>query len=261
MKCAILLPVYNNAPTLKRTFESLANQTYQDFRIIAINDGSTDDTSDLFRKWQQRFGRERLVIITNEKNIGLTRALNLGLGQITEPYTARIDADDWWHPEKLKQQIAYLDTHPACGIVGTWYENHGRHGIREIRLPETDTIIRASIFKQNPFAHSAVVFRTDLVKRAGGYDDKWRYGQDYELWLRLMPKTRFANIPRFLCYRSADDTLTARKQRDQMLLCVRTQLRYLKAYGRPWHEYRFILGPLLVALAPEWLRTLKRRFL
>lgn len=261
MKCAILLPVYNNAPTLERTLKSLEEQTCQDFRIVTLDDGSTDHTRAILKHWQKRFGQERLTLIINEANIGLTPTLNRGLESITELYTARIDADDWWHPEKLAQQIEFLDSHPDYGIVGTWYENHGRHGVRQIRLPETDQAIKTSILKQNPFAHSAVMFRTELVQDAGGYDPRWRYGQDYELWLRLMPKTKFANLPQYLCYRMADDTLTARKQRAQMLLCVKTQLQYLKQYKQPWYEYRCILIPLLVALTPEWLRTLKRRFL
>lgn len=261
MKCAVLLPVYNNAPTLERTLESLQQQTCQDFRVIALDDGSTDETLPRLKEWQERFGQERFTLLANAENIGLTRTLNLGLEAITETYTARIDADDWWHPEKLAKQVAFLDTHPGHGIVGTWYENHGRHGIRQVRPPVADATIRSTIFKRNPFAHSAIIFRTELVKRVGGYDPRWRYGQDYELWFRLLPHVQMANISEYLCYRSADDTLTARKQRAQMLLCVKTQLRYLKLYRRPWHEYRFILEPLAVSLAPEWLRTLKRRFL
>lgn len=261
MKCAILIAIHNNAPTLERTLESLMSQTFQDFRIIAIDDASSDATATILKKWQGELNEHRLTVLTNNINLGLTRSLNKGLEGINELYTARIDADDWWHPTKLAKQVDFLDAHTDHGIVGTWYENHGRHGMKQITLPETDSDIRASIFKRNPFAHSAVVFRTEIIRQSGLYNPNWRYGQDYELWLRLLPSIKMANIPEFLCYRTADDTLTARKQREQMLLCVKTQLHYLKLYHRSLSEYRYLIGPLLIALVPEWLRTLKRRFL
>ncbi|TXH07762.1 MAG: glycosyltransferase [Candidatus Moraniibacteriota bacterium] len=257
----VLLCVFNGAKTLDRCLYSLQQQTTQDFCIVCIDDASTDESTDFLRQWQEKFGTERFFLYENKVNLGLTRSLNFGLSHIKTTFTARIDADDWWHPEKLEKQLAYLKINPPCGVVGTWYENHGHRGIRKIPLPETDTAIKASILRQNPFAHSAVVFQTELIRAHGGYNNQWKYGQDYELWLRLLSYTKFANIPEYLCYRSADDTLTAKKQREQMFSCVKTQLLYLKQYHRPLWEYCFILNPLLVALAPEWLRQLKRRFL
>lgn len=261
MKCAVLISLYNAERTLDRTFESLLAQTFQDFRIVAIDDASSDDTGNRLRRWQSRFGEPRFTIIRNESNLGLTRSLNAGLAAISEPYTARIDADDWWHPEKLEKQTGYLDVHNDCGIVGTWYENISSHGSKRIIVSETDAEIRKTIFKQNPFAHSSVMFRTALVRRLGGYDETVRYGQDYDLWLRLLPETAFANLPEVLCFRITEDTLTARRQREQMVQCVKTQLKYLRRYARPLTEYRYILEPLAVASAPEWLRTLKRKYL
>lgn len=262
MKCAILISLYNAEKTLDETFKSLKRQTFQDFRIIAINDHSTDQTLSLLKKWQEKMGKDRFIIIDNEDNIGLTKSLNKGLYQITEPYTARIDADDTWNTTKLEKQIAYLEKYPKCDIVGTWYKNISSKGEKKVTLPITDADIKKSLFKRNPFAHSCVVFRTELVKEAGYYDASIRYGQDYELWMRLLPKTNFANIPEFLCSRNTENTLTSsgKNQRAQMLQCIQTQLKYLKLYERPIAEYRFVIEPFLVAIAPEWLRTLKRNF-
>ncbi len=263
MKCAILVSLYNAEKTLDRTFESLRAQTWQDFRIIAIDDCSKDGTSVLLKKWQGQFGKEKFLLIDNEQNIGLTKSLNKGLDQITEPYTARIDADDRWDATKLEKQITYLEQHPKCGLLGTWYTNISPKGENKNTPPTTDTEIRKSIFQKNPFAHSCVIFRTGLVKQIGRYDESVRYGQDYDLWLRLFPKTTFMNIPEFLCFRNTEGTLTSsgKNQRSQMLQCVKTQLKYLNLYDRPWKEYRFIIEPLVVALAPEWLRKLKRKIL
>ena len=183
MKCAILISLYNAEKTLDETFRSLKRQTFQGFRIIAINDHSTDQTLSFLRKWQEKMGKERFIIISNEKNIGLTKSLNIGLSQITEPYTARIDADDTWDTTKLEKQIAYLEKYPKCGIVGTWYINISSRGERKVILPVTDTDIKKLIFKRNPFAHSCVLFRTNIIIEAGLYDESIRYGQDYDLWL------------------------------------------------------------------------------
>lgn len=263
MKCAVLISLYNAEKTLDKTFESLKMQTFQDFRIIAINDHSADQTLSLLKKWQEKIGKDRFIIIDNTENIGLTKSLNKGLDQITEPYTARIDADDRWESTKLEKQIRYLGKYPHCGIVGTWYKNVSSKGEKKIMLPVTDTAIKNSIFRQNPFAHSCVVFRTDLIKKVGLYNESTRYGQDYELWLKLFSLTTFANIPEFLCFRNTEGTLTSsgKNQRIQMFQCVRTQLEYLKLYDRPVTEYRFIIEPFLVAITPEWLRTIKRKLL
>ncbi len=263
MKCAILISLYNAEKTLNATFESLLAQTTQDFRIVAINDHSQDQTATLLKKWMDIFGKERFLYIENNQNLGLTKSLNRGLAFITEPYTARIDADDIWEITKLKKQISYLEKYPRCGIIGTWYINISSRGKRKIVLPVTDAEIKNSLFKRNPFAHSSVVFRTLLIKESGLYDETLRLGQDYELWLRLLTKTDFANIPEFLCLRNTEGTLTSsgKNQRTQMLQCVRTQLKYLKRYHRPITEYKCIIEPLLVAITPEWLRIIKRKIL
>lgn len=263
MKCAILISLYNAEKTLNETFKSLIKQTFQDFRIIAINDHSGDSTLSLLRKWQEKMGKDRFIIIDNPENIGLTKSLNIGLSQITEDYTSRIDSDDTWDTTKLEKQIAYLEKYPKCGIIGTWYINISSRGERKITLPVTDTDIKKSIFKRNPFAHSCVVFRTDTIKEAGLYDESIRYGQDYDLWMRLLTKTNFANIPEFLCFRNTEGTLTSsgKNQRTQMLQCIKTQKKYLKLYNRPITNYLYIIEPFLIAIAPEWLRTLKRKFL
>jgi glycosyltransferase involved in cell wall biosynthesis len=261
MKCAVLISLYNAEKTLDKTFESLSVQTFQDFRIIAINDCSKDDTLNSLKKWQNRFGEERFFLLANETNIGLTRSLNKGLSFITEPYTARIDADDKWHPEKLEKQIYFLENHPDCDLVGTWYENISSKGLKRITLPETNEEIKRNIFKHNPFAHSCVVFRTNKIKEVEGYDETVYYGQDYDLWLRLLPQSSFANIPEFLCFRNIENTLTSdgKNQKDQMLQCVKTRIKYLRRYKRSLCEYKWLAEPILVAIAPQWLKKLKRK--
>lgn len=255
----ILISVFNGEETLDRCFESIRQQTFQDFRITCIDDASNDDSLSLLARWQSIFG-ERLLVLKNPSNIGLTRSLNIGLKTIDTPYTARLDADDWWLPQKLDCQITYLQKHPECGILGSAYVNHFLEKEKLVRMPLTDEEIREKMFQTNPFGHSTVIFQTGLVKEAGGYDESIRYGQDYELWLRLSEKTKLANLPHVLCHRNADSGISVEKQNAQMHQYVKTQLRYLKHLKRPFWEYGYIFIPLLTTLIPEKLRYYKRKY-
>lgn len=258
---SILLATYNGEKTLDRCLRSLYEQTYQDFRIIGINDASTDTTHDILLSWQKKFSEERFEIIKQTTNRGLTRSLNLGLEKIDTPYTARIDADDWWTPEKLEKQIRFLESNPGYGVIGCAYINviHGKE--RPVFLPETDIHLKKMIFYRNPFAHSCVIFQTDLIKHAGSYDQNIYYGQDYELWLRISSQTKFYNIPEILCYRNANSGISYSKQNAQLWQFVKTQCTYIQRLDRPFFDYRFIIEPLIVIATPQWIRTWKRKYL
>ncbi len=261
MKCAILISLHNSETTLDKAFESILAQTFQDFRIIAIDDHSTDRTFAKLKKWQLTFGSEKFFLVKNTHNLGLTKSLNKGLSNITEPYTARIDGDDWWEPSKLEKQIAFLEAHPDHGIVGCNYRNEKNDIGYPVRCPESDESIKRSLIRRNPFAHSSVMFRTPLIRDAGNYDERLHYGQDYELWLRVSPKTRYHNLQEFLCHRNANSGLSFDHQNEQMHQCIKTQIRYIKKLHRSPLEYRFLLEPLAVILTPGFIKDLKRKFL
>ena len=258
---SILIATHNDEKTLDQCLGSLQQQTYQDFRIVCVNDASTDTTGDILLSWQKRIGTEKFRIIRQIANIGLTRSLNAGLEKIDTPYTARIDADDWWAPEKLEIQMRFLMDNPSYGIVGCAYINiaHGKE--KSVFLPETDAELKKMMFHRNPFAHSCVVFETDLVKKVGGYDRSIYYGQDYELWLRISPQTKFHNIPKILCYRNASSGISHSNQNAQLWQYVKTQCIYIKKLHRPITDYRFIFEPLLTIVTPQWVRAWKRKHL
>lgn len=254
----LLLSVYNGASTLDRCFESLQKQTYQNFSLLCINDASTDTSLEKIQRWQKILGSKRLSIITHEKNQGLTQSLNSGLKQITTPFTARIDDDDWWDERKLDKQMQFLNEHSNYGLIGCNYINIAYGKSKEVRCPETDEEIKKSIFQRNPFAHSTVIFNTALAKKVGGYDEKVRYGQDYDLWFRMMPHTKFFNIQEFLCSRNSESGISFEKQNAQMLQCMKTQIKYLRRYAQPLTEYRCLFEPLAVILTPGWIKKMKR---
>ena len=258
---SILMSVHNGADTLDRCLESLKQQTTQEFSVIAIDDASTDATGELLKKWQTIFGTDRFRILTNPENLGLTLSLNRGLEEIRSTFTARIDADDWWEPTKLELQLARLQARDEIGVIGCNYENHRDTRGTTSHLPLTDAAIRSSIIRRNPFAHSCVIFRTALVKKLGGYDVRVRYGQDYELWLRLLPHTRFANLEAVLCHRSVERGISASRQHEQMRQGMKTQVRYIRKYHWPLYSYFYLTELFILSLIPDPVRKLKQRFI
>lgn len=259
----VLLSVHNGADTLDRCLESISLQTLTDFDILCIDDCSHDHTLEILRKWQRVFGEDRFRIIANETNLGLTRSLNSGLAKIDTTYAARIDADDWWAPQKLEQQVRFLEHSPECGVIGTAYANISPAGEKQVFPPTEDRDLKKYMFRHNPFAHSAVVFRTELVRSNGGYDGTLRYGQDYELWLRISPITKFANLPDILCFREAgsERSISYEKQNEQMWQCLKTQHRYLRLLKRPLWEYLYMVDPFIALITPAPIRRLKRKWL
>jgi len=253
---SILLSVHNGSSTLNLALASICSQTYQNFIVIAVNDGSTDNTSDLLRKWQKKFGVARFHIITNTKNLGLTASLNIGLKSCSTPYIARLDADDSWLPDKLALQIHLLQRHPDYGVVGCWYANIHHQTQRIFRLPVTDLSIRRNIFRINPFGHSCVVIRRQLLEKVGGYSPTVTYSQDRDLWFRLLPLTSFYNLPFVLCHRQVTGSISQTKYRRQMCQSIKIRWHYSRLYHAPVINYLFLILPLFIWLQPAFIKKL-----
>ncbi|MBF0424014.1 MAG: glycosyltransferase family 2 protein [Magnetococcales bacterium] len=191
---SVLTSVHNGAPFLPRAIESILKQTLFAFEFILIDDASTDTSLAIIRHWAQR--DERIVPVVNETNLGLTRSLNRGIGLARGRYIARQDADDWSHPERLATQVRFLEAHPDIGLLGSaaWLVDpqEGREP-RAVIPPLNHTELCWWILCLNPFFHSSVMVDRHLLQ-THPYDESMRYGQDFELWGRLLQVTRGANL-------------------------------------------------------------------
>ncbi len=257
---SVLLSVHNGEKTLGRCLKSVTDQTYENIHIFCIDDASTDATWEILTAWQQKLG-EKMTILRNDKNIGLTLSLNKGLEAIATPLIARIDADDWWESKKIEKQVAFLKDHPDYGIVGTNYINHSERQEKKVSLPKTNRDIQKILFWRNPFAHSAVMYRRDIVLKAGKYDPTVRYSQDYELWIRCSQITKLHNIQEFLCHRSIGSGISVDKQNEQMRQYLKVLWKYLPLYKRSIFDYAAMIEPCIILSLPEWLKRYKRRHL
>jgi len=252
---SIVLSVHNGDATLLDTLRSIERQSWRTWELVVIDDASTDATPTILTSWSQQTTRP-CTIITNTDQLGLTKSLNKGIAATAGSYVARIDADDTWHRHKLKKQIHAMRADPALGVVGTWYVNKRRSKTENIRLPASDSAIRQEIWKRNPFGHSCVLIRKEVLLRVGGYREQVQYAQDRDLWFRLMPHTRFANIPEYLCTRSTTSTSISNARRQQAVFSRRILCEYLHEYKPSRLHYRHLFSPFVRSLTPNWLRTI-----
>jgi glycosyltransferase involved in cell wall biosynthesis len=195
-KVSILLPTYNGAKYVSKAVDSVLAQSYQDWELIVIDDASADNIIDIIKDYAGK--DKRISFEQNKKNLGLPGNLNKGILMSSGEYIARIDQDDAWIDEgKLEKQVKFLDNHPDFVLIGTGYrivDSRGAH-IRDVAPIADDRSIRKNILSFNPFGHATVVFRKDPAIKIGGYNPNIRYGEDYDLWLRLGRKGMMANIP------------------------------------------------------------------
>ena len=202
-RVSVLLPTFNALATLPRAVASLRAQTFRDWELLVVDDGSTDGSADWLRT---EAAREPRLKVISQPHAGIVPALNGGLAEARGEFVARMDADDESLPERLAEQVAWLDAHPDTGVVGALVEFAGDRTtsagyalhvdwLNSVVSPEQIALNR---FVEAPFAHPSVMFRRGLAARHGGYRDG-NFPEDSELWLRwLEAGVRMAKVPRVL---------------------------------------------------------------
>jgi glycosyltransferase involved in cell wall biosynthesis len=189
----VLLPVRNGSAHLQAALESIFAQTFTDFELLVIDDGSTDATPEILRAIKD----PRLRVVTNPQNIGLVPTLNRGLELARGEFVARQDHDDISLPERLEKQVNYLRSHPDCVLVGTEATQTDAQGRKMYRLlrPHGAEDIRWYLCFDNAFIHSSVMFRRDVVRHDfRGYAPSF-HSEDYALWSRIARFRKTANLP------------------------------------------------------------------
>ena len=206
----VVLPVRNGARWLGEAVASVAAQTRPDWELLAIDDGSADDTPRILGEWTKRDGRIRVI---RQEALGLVAALNRGLAEARASLVARLDADDRALAERLERQASHLEQHPDIGLLGSWAYKIDERGARRGELqPATEPAkLSAILLERNPFVHSSVMFRTELARRLNGFRPAFRAAEDYDLWLRIAEVAAVANLPEPLIeYRWHSENVTHR---------------------------------------------------
>ncbi len=194
-KVSVLMAVRDGAAYLTEALDSLWAQSFSDFELIVVDDGSQDETPALLAAC----GDPRLVRLRNVQPLGLAGALNRAIGVARGTYWARQDADDRSLPDRLAEQAAFLDRHPDAVLLGSAYDAIDSTGgpIEVQRQPEDDRAIRWQMLFHNAFCHSSVMTRGAALRQRGlAYDPALGYAQDYDLWSRLLAFGKGANLAR-----------------------------------------------------------------
>lgn len=195
---SIILPTYNGSKWLRRAIESVQNQTYTNWELLVIDDGSIDNSAQIVTDLVQKDAR--IIYIKNEQNLGIQKTLNKGLKQAKGEYIARLDDDDQWIEEdKLKKQIEFLEKNSDYVLVGTGVVVVDEEEKEQFRylVPETNKRIKNKLLGKNCFVHSSVLFKKSAVLELGGYSESKEvyHIEDYDLWLKLGTKGKLANLP------------------------------------------------------------------
>ena len=206
---SVVIPTFNRAHLIEQALDSVLNQTFRDVEVIVVDDGSTDDTDAVLDRYA---GRLRVL---HQDNQGPSAARNHGMATARGTYIALQDSDDLWVPDKLADQVRFLDAHPEVGFVfgdlrrfgaeGTVYESLFSRLPRFARLPRTAACpgwfvvgddFYTYLLEETPIFGQTAVFRRAVLDQAGGFDESICLSEDWDLWLRMARVTRFAYTDR-----------------------------------------------------------------
>ena len=209
-RVSVVMPVYNGEKYLAEAVESILGQTLRDFEFVIINDGSTDGSADILRRYQQEDARIRFY---HQENQGWVASANRGCQLAQGEYIARMDHDDVSLPERLARQVWYLEAHPEIGVLGTWIQEIDSSGLtrdtrRKLTMPR---VIEWGLCFESCLANPTVMMRRAVIERLGFYRAEATYAADYDLWARALSVTQLANIPEVLLqYRVWPESLSYR---------------------------------------------------
>lgn len=237
-RVSVLMTIYNAAAFLERTLRSLFAQTFRDFELVAVENGSTDGSRALL----ERCGDARVRLLPLPQNIGRTPALRHAFDQARGALIAVLDADDLNRPDRLEREVRFLDAHPDVVLVGTWAEfiDMEDRVVGQYQPPPSHDALVDTFGVENPIVHSSAMYRAADARAVGGYPAQYTHSQDLGLWLQLLGRGRVAVLPEPLCqFRIAAGGMTQGRRhrtdaaRDQLDLLARIRATLpLSAAGR-----------------------------
>ena len=214
---SVVMPVYNGEKYLSEAIESILNQTFLNFELIVINDGSTDNTAGILDRYRKK--DRRIVKNSHTQNQGIVYSLNQGLKLARGKYIARMDSDDISCSDRLEKQAGYLESNPQIGILGgdVIYINPAGQELSRMEHPHDDLSIRWTCLLNNVFFHPTVMFRRSiLIENELTYKSAFQSVEDYAFWVEFLEHTKGANLDQVLIYyRLHPGSLTSKSRNEQ----------------------------------------------
>lgn len=231
---SVIMPVYNGERFLKESLDSILYQTYKHIEVIIINDGSTDNTSNILKSYRDT----RIKILVNEPNQGLVRSLNRAINEAQGTLLARMDADDIALSRRIQTQVSIFEKQPELALCGSDYFLKNNQNVTTKRLAKSKGAIQANTLFNSPFAHPTVVFNRSIIpSEVLQYDPDYTHVEDYELWSRIVFKYPSLNLNTpLLYYRQHEQQVSAIHQIKQAESIVRVQKNILATLNVTYHE-------------------------
>ena len=224
----VLIGAYNNESTVPRAIASILGQSESSLELIVIDDGSSDRSA---AAAQEAIGSDaRGRVIRFERNVGIARSLNSGLEFAAAPVIAIQDADDYSAPERLERELGVLAADPGVAVVGTRMREVDHEG-RALR-PRTSFAsgeVGRVLLRFNPIPNGSAAFRRDVARAVGGYDPRYRYAAEYDLWLRIAERHRVLHSTKSSAARArmGGANVAARAERAQLAEGIAIRIRAL----------------------------------
>lgn len=256
-KISVLMCVYNAENYLKDSIESILNQTYKNFEFIIIDDGSTDSSRKILEFYAHKDAR---IILFNQKNMGLTKALNRGIAVSKGKYIARQDADDISYLDRFEKQIRIMDADDLVVLMGGSCDDLYSDGSTGKWSSYSHDELQKVVFLKTPFAHSTAMMRADICKELGGYDENFKTSQDTEFWMRFAKKGTIAMIEEPILLRKIMAGSISQKRRwRQFYDAFKARWRHNHGIQRI-HSIYYGVRSLFISLLPtSCIRFLKGR--
>jgi glycosyltransferase involved in cell wall biosynthesis len=197
VRVSVLMTIYNAAPFLRESIDSLIAQSFSNWELIAVENGSTDGSPAILAAYKD----PRIRVFPFSKNIGRTPALAFALSQAKGEYVAVLDADDAAYPQRFSRQVEFLDRNPETVLVGSWVERMDEKGrvFNTSEPPVNSNELHECLGWIDPIVNSSVMYRRETAVRAGGYPEQYVYAQDFALLLALAQHGKIAVIGEYLC--------------------------------------------------------------
>jgi glycosyltransferase involved in cell wall biosynthesis len=257
-RVSVLIGCWNNASTLGAAAESILTQTLSDLELVIVDDGSTDSTPQVAAGLAAGDPRVRYLPLAH---MGISGSLNEGLRAATAGFVAFQDADDWSEPTRLERELAVFERRPEVVVVGCRMREFDGGGSE--LAPRTSFAagdVNDVLMRFNPIPNSCAMVRRAVVLDAGGFDPRYLYSMDYDLWLRLAERGRVVTLDEPLAARvMGGANVAARKERAQTLEAIRIRVAALRR-RRTMRGAGGLALPLISLATPLALkRTVRRR--
>jgi glycosyltransferase involved in cell wall biosynthesis len=243
---SVVMPARNESRYVGEAVQSVVEQSYGEWELVVVNDGSTDATAEIVRSFA-----DPRIRVYDQPGLGFVGALNRGLALARGDLIARLDADDIAHPKRLESQVEFLANHPGVGLVGSAAQYLFPEGERVLsRRPTGDPALRRALLRDNPFVHSSIMLRRSVLHAIGGYDARYPSDTDYDLWVRVAARFEVANLAEpLVTYRLRMDSLSRNRRLSHALRSrLEIQRRAARMLG-PWHVGTMYVLRSLVAVA------------